>query len=107
MSLGVVLSEVRRTEVFLETITHNLNQMAIAAGLYEALWRPEEIGITKAKDLIEPLKSGLALLESRPAHFKTFNPINGWGDYYGLVYFVRSYLDACERYPDSDVNAYR
>ena len=29
-------------------ITHNLGKMAEEAGIYKHLWRPEEIGITKA-----------------------------------------------------------
>jgi hypothetical protein len=32
--------------VFDANITHNLNKMADAAGIYEACWRPEEIGAT-------------------------------------------------------------
>jgi hypothetical protein len=88
-------------------ITHNLAQMAGQAGIYEALWRPEEIGITKARDLIGPLQTGLDLLKSDPARFKAFNPANGWGDYDGLVDFVSSYLRACRGYPDANVSASR
>jgi len=40
-------------------VTHNLNKMAMEAGIYEYLWRPDEIGITKAGRLIEPLSKGL------------------------------------------------
>ena len=29
-------------------ITHNLNKMASELGVYEHLWRPDEIGVTKA-----------------------------------------------------------
>ncbi len=35
-------------EVYISNVTHNLNKMAGEAGIYEALWRPEEIGITHA-----------------------------------------------------------
>ena len=41
--------------VYSANITHNLTKMADEAGIYECLWRPEEIGITKAGQLIEPL----------------------------------------------------
>lgn len=34
--------------------THNLNNMAKAAGLYQVLWRPEEIGISTASQIIAP-----------------------------------------------------
>ena len=33
-------------------ITHNLNKMADAVGLYEVLWKPDEIGITTASQMI-------------------------------------------------------
>lgn len=35
MSLDVYLSAVRETTIFSENITHNLNRMADAAGIYE------------------------------------------------------------------------
>ena len=88
-------------------ITHNLSTMADEAGIYKALWRPEEIGITKAAQLIEPLKAGLAKLESDPERFEKLNPSNGWGNYETLVFFVRGYLAACEETPDAEVYACR
>ncbi len=94
-------------EVYSANITHNLNGMAAEAGIYEPLWRPDEIGITKAAQLIEPLRAGLSLLRATPERFKAFNPSNGWGDYYGLVEFVSSYLRACEEYPDAEVSVSR
>jgi hypothetical protein len=93
--------------LFDANITHNLTRMADAAGIYQHLWRPEEIGITKAHQLAQPLRDGLARLRSDPDRFKTFNPENGWGSYDGLVRFVVKYLAACEEYPDADVSASR
>lgn len=94
-------------EVFEYNITHNLNNMAEAAGIYQCLWRPEEIGITKAHQLIEPLRQGLHELKLNPDLYKQFNPKNGWGSYDGLVKFVEAYLNACYEYPDADVNVSR
>lgn len=93
--------------VYSANITHNLGTMADKAGIYEALWRPEEIGITHAHQLIERLKAGLALLREKPDYFKTFNPSNGWGDYDGLVRFTEQYLEACEQYPQAEVSVSR
>lgn len=90
-----------------DNITHNLNTMAEKAGLYEYLWRPDEIGLLWARELIQPLKDGLAELLANPEQFKAFNPSNGWGDYAGLVKFVTDYLDACERWPDSEISISR
>ena len=94
-------------EVYSRNITHNLNKMAGEAGIYECLWRPEEIGITNAKQLIEPLRKGLALLKSDPARFSQSNPENGWGSYSGLVDFVEDYLAACEAHPGAAVSVSR
>jgi hypothetical protein len=94
-------------EVFHANITHNLNKMATEAGIYEYLWRPDEIGITKAKELIEPLRQGLHELKMNPDKYKAFNPENGWGSYEGLVRFVSNYLDACYEYPDATIEANR
>ena len=107
MSLDVYLREVRLTTIYDANITHNLNKMAEEAGIYKHLWRPEEIDITKAQQLILPLREGLALLLSDPERFKKFDPENKWGDYSGLVDFVRSYLAACEENPDSEVSVSR
>lgn len=98
----------KETEQLYEAnVTHNLNKMADAAGIYQHLWRPGEIGITKAGQLIEPLKRGLAVLREKPEHFKKFNPANGWGSYDRFVPWVADYLAACEQYPDADVSVSR
>lgn len=95
------------TTVYNRNITHNLGKMAGAAGIYEHLWRPEEIGIERAKQLIEPLTAGLERLQADPETFKVHNPPNGWGDYAGLVRFVTEYLNACKEYPEAHVRASR
>ena len=95
------------TRVYWDNITHNLGEMASAAGIYKHLWRPEEIGITKAGQLIEPLSGGLDRLRKDQEKFIRFNPTNGWGSYSGLVSFVEDYLEACSEYPDADVEVSR
>ena len=107
MSLDVYLTEVRETTIYDRNITHNLNKMAEEAGIYKHLWRPEEIGITKASQLIEPLREGLALLLSDEERFRKFDPANKWGDYDGLVDFVREYLSSCEENPNASVSVSR
>lgn len=90
-------------QTFEHNVTHNLNTMADKAGLYEPLWRPDEIGIELASQLIEPLRKGLDALKADPAFFKTFEPENKWGTYDGLVEFVTKYLAACELNPHAHV----
>lgn len=93
--------------VYDSNITHNLTAMASAAGIYKHLWRPEEIGITTAVQLIEPLREGLAKLKADPQKYETFNAPNGWGMYEHFVPFVEQYLAACEEYPDASVSVSR
>jgi hypothetical protein len=99
--------EEETTRVYHANITHNLNAMADDAGLYMYLWKPENLGITKAQELIKPLEEGLALLKSDPTRFRKFNPENRWGTYEGLVEFVSSYLEACKEYPEAKVEVWR
>lgn len=94
-------------EVYWANITHNLGGMADAAGIYKALWRPEEIGITTAGQLIEPLTHGLALLRADPTHFEQFNAKNGWGLYEDFVPWVAAYLRACEEHPTATIRVSR
>lgn len=96
------------TEVFYTAnYTHNLGAMAKETGLYMPLWRPEEIGITKAAQLIAPLRKGLAVLRDDPRRFEKMNPANGWGSFRTFVPWVERYLAACEAYPDADVSVSR
>ena len=88
-------------------ITHNLSKMANQAGLYTALWRPEEAGFETAKDITGILEEGLTRLKRDPDFFRVYNPPNGWGNYDGLVRFVENYLEACRKYPDAKIRAYR
>jgi hypothetical protein len=94
-------------ELFSLNITHNLGKMAREAGIYDHLWRPDEIGITKAAQLIEPLSTGLQRLHADPAGFAKYNPANGWGDYEGLCAFVGAYLSACIWHKDGDIRVSR
>jgi len=88
-------------------ITHNLGTMAEQAGIYRAMWRPEEIGITRAKQLIEPLQAALWLMERDPDFFKRFNVRNGRGLYKHFVPWLKGYLEACIRYPEALVEVSR
>lgn len=94
-------------DLFSTNITHNLTEMADAAGIYKALWRPEEIGITHAKQLIEPLTEGLAKLRSDPEKYRAYNAENGWGTYGQFLPFVIGVLEAAKQYPEAEISVSR
>ena len=107
MSLDVYLERVQQCTVFDYNITHNLGKMASEAGLYLPLWRPEEVPVTTAGDLVPLLRAGLERLEAEPDRFRAWDAPNGWGKYEHLVEFVRRYLAACEEFPDATVRTSR
>jgi hypothetical protein len=107
VSLDVSLITGDGTEVYSANITHNLNKMAREAGIYECLWRPDECGIAKAAQIIEPLRAGLAVMCERPTHFEGFDSSNGWGKYVHFLPFCARYLEACIANPDADVSVSR
>lgn len=107
MSLDVYLTAMRPVTVYDANITHNLGKMANEAGVYEHLWRPEGVGITKAAQLIEPLREAVAVMKADPERFQKYNSPNGWGLYENFVPFVEAYLAACIENPDADVSVSR
>lgn len=100
-------SEPHYVDLFDENITHNLAEMAEAAGIYECLWRPDEHGFEYAEQLIEPLTEGLWKLESRPDEFRKYDAPNGWGTYDNFVGFVERALMACRKHPKARVEVCR
>jgi hypothetical protein len=95
------------TVVYDANITHNLGKMAKEAGIYQHLWRPEELDIKQAKELIPALAEGLLQLKADPDKFKKYNSSNGWGLYENFVPFVENYLKACIDHPDALVRVSR
>lgn len=103
MSLDIYFTQMKPTIVFDTNITHNMNKMAEAAGIYRVLWRPEEININKACEMIPQLEIGLAALKADPEKFKAYNSPNGWGMYEHFVPFVEQVLAAAKEHPEAEV----
>lgn len=107
MGLGIYLItkdvDGNEIDVYDTNITHNLTKMASEAGIYEALWRPEEEGWHKAGEIVEVLERGLADLKARPEYFEQFNAPNGWGLYEHFVPFVERYLEKCRKHPSATI----
>jgi hypothetical protein len=113
MSLDVDLMVIQPTSIFSMNITHNLGKMAGAVKLengktlYEVLWRPEEHNYFTASDIASLLHEGMVKLISSPEEYKRYNPENGWGEYDGLVNFVREYYNACLVNPEAELRVSR
>ena len=92
-------------EVFSSNITHNLGKMAKEAGIYEALWHPDMLGATYAKEIAPILAEGYNRLITNPDRYKALDSPNGWGTYEHFVPFVKGVLDACLKYPNAKIMA--
>jgi|JI10StandDraft_1071094.scaffolds.fasta_scaffold796363_2 hypothetical protein len=107
MSLDFYLKVVQPCTIYSANITHNLNQMAEAAGIYKALWRPDENGYETAGQIIPILEEGLAKLKANPKKFMKYNASNGWGTYEHFVPFVEEVLGNCREHPDALIEVSR
>jgi len=101
MSVDINLTAVRMVNVFELNISHYYRPIAANAGIDQYIWRPFELGINKAEQLIEPLQIGLTLLETVPAQFETFHGEN----FNQFVGQLRTYLEACKANPNAEVSA--
>lgn len=106
MSLDVMLY-VDGKCVFDANITHNLNVMAEAAGIYKHLWRPEEIGAIKASHIADAVALGAKDMAVRPTYYKQFDSPNGWGLYENFLPWVGRYAEALAEYPDATIEVSR
>jgi len=106
MRLDVYLNKDKET-IYTSNITHNLTGMAEEAGIYKHLWRPEELHIKKASELIDPLIEGLSKMLREPERFRKFNAPNGCGSYEDFIQFVQEYIIACADNPNSEVETWR
>lgn len=107
MSIDVMLVDENDCEVFSANITHNLNIMAMECGLYQPLWRPEEVQLRHARDLIPYLELGIQKLVQYPSHYSTFEALNEWGTYDNFLPWCCRYLEACRKYPNSRITISR
>lgn len=107
MGLDVSLKALRPVEVYNANITHNLGKMAKAAGIYQHLWRPEELEITHAVQLVLPLKSAIKKMRADPKRFKKFDSPNGWGTYNDFVPWLERLYEACKKDPDAELSIWR
>ena len=62
-------NEIDYEQMYEANITHNLGKMTVEAGIYKALWRPEEIEAVYAKDIIGIIGQRMALDQNKYLRF--------------------------------------
>lgn len=102
MSLDVYL-QCGKLTCYEANITHNLGKMAAEAGIYKCLWRPGQVGVTRASQLSSYLEPGIGLLEQDPHRFKEWDDPDGWGTYEQFLPWLKNLLQACKDAPDATV----
>ena len=107
MSLDITLTEVKPCEVYSTNITHNLGKLAEALGIYQHLWRPEELNITHARQLILPLEAAIENLTFDKARYKTYDNPKNWGTVEDFIGFLEKLLEACKQHPNATISVWR
>lgn len=105
MSLDLTLTVVRPVEVHHQNITHNLFQMADAAGFGKLLWGDEKP--RNAAHLADAIEVGLDAMRADPERFKAYDAENGWGTYKDFVPWLERLVEACRANPDAQVEVSR
>ncbi len=90
--------------LYTANITHNHKKIADAMGIGDVLWRPEKIGITRAKELIPLLEVRVKKLQENPNEYIQLSLTDSWSSFYVFQYFVSKYLDACKKWPTAKVS---
>lgn len=107
MALDVTLTMNKPVEVFSSNITHNLNRMVAALGVYQEIWKSETVGINFAHQLIPVLQDAIYKMKNNPEFYQAFNSPNGYGTYSDLLAWLEEYLSACKQYPEAVITVTR
>lgn len=103
MSLDIILTDGESGFVKSWNITHNLGKMASKAGLYYPLWRPGEMGVDTAGELIHHLRRGVRYAYDNQQELNAYAPRNEWGSLRLLLDVAEEYLDYCRKYPAATI----
>lgn len=107
MSLDITLTEVKPCEVYSTNITHNCGKMAKMLGIYQHLWRPKELNITYARQLIFPLEAAIENLTFDKARYREYEEPNKWGTVEHFINFLEDLLEACKEHPNATISVWR
>ena len=102
MKLDICLRQKKDIEIYHVHIEEDVSNPAKESGLYYPLYRPADKGWNKAKDLIQPLVSGIDKLESYPDYYKNLNN-SDVGKYTGLLKASKQLLEFCRDNPEARI----
>ena len=100
MSLDISLVEIKEVEVTNRNITHNLNNLWRALGIYDDLYNSED---KKAKDIILSIQNAILKLGKNLSEYKKFDSPNGWGLAENGLNFLKELLIDLNEYPDATI----
>jgi len=107
MSLDIYFYNEKDEYLGSNNVTHNLSTMAGVVGLYKCLWYPEKLKITRAKELLPRLVSGLSKLIYCKDECKIHDSNDGWGNYETFVRFVTEIIAFCVENPNAIIKVSR
>lgn len=87
--------------IFTHKVSMELLELACHSGLYDAVWRPDNIGATIAEHIIAPLTEGLIELTSNPQLYMLYAPSSDM--YRTFLKHISLYLKACMANPNAKI----
>ena len=101
MSLENILINRNGHYIFTHKVPSELFDLACHSGLYDAVWRPDNIGATIAEHIIAPLTEGLIELTSNPQLYMLYAPSVDM--YRAFLKHISLYLKACMANPNAKI----
>lgn len=89
--------------VFEGEVSADLVPIAKKAGIYQHVWHPDELKISRAKELISPIENAIKDMDADMPAFEALNGDDEFGTAKNLKEFLGIYLDACNTYPKAHV----
>lgn len=84
--------------------THNVREMWIKAGCYDALYNSDG---KKASETLPILHQAILHMSNNGPEYIQLNPANGWGSYEGALKFLKEWREICEQHPDMLIGVWK
>jgi hypothetical protein len=93
-----------RVELYSANITHNVNDMWMEAGVYDALYNSE--GDEAGKHL-QVLAKGIKDMSENPEKYEAMDSPNGWGSYKHALPWLQKWYVACYSHPKAIIGIWK